>query len=225
MRLRFRIAAMLAMTMVPLLAVAAERIVGLPCEGCDAVFDGKPETAAITTIARIAPPDEAGEPLQWRGYIRDTDGAPVAGVIVYAYHTDASGRYPRDVAGRAATHPHGRLRGWARSDAQGRFGFDTIRPGAYPGQAIPAHIHAHVIEPGRCTYYLDDVNFRDDPLLAGDTASRERRGGDGIVDAKRGTDGIWRVTRDIVLGRNVPGYEACAAARNETTQDQPASRR
>jgi protocatechuate 3,4-dioxygenase beta subunit len=217
MRSTFRIAATLALMMASLLAVAAERIVGLPCEGCDAVFVGKPEAAAIATIARIAPPDEAGEALQWRGRTLDTNGKPVAGVIVYAYHTDASGVYPQESALRGTSaRQHGRLRGWVRSDAEGRFGFDTIRPAAYPGRAIPAHIHVHVIEPGRCTYYLDDVNFRDDPLLTEATTSRERRGGDGVVDAKRGADGTWQITRDIVLGLDVAKTDG---------RDQVASRR
>lgn len=226
MHVPFRVAALLALTMTPLLAAAAERVVGLPCQGCDAVFEGKPDTDTLTTITRIAPTGEAGEPLQWRGRIRHADGTPAAGVIVYAYHTDAGGLYPQDAAGRdRGSHPHGRLRGWARSDAEGRFGFDTIRPAAYPGQTMAAHIHAHIIEPGRCTYYLDDVNFRDDPLLARDTTPRERRGGDGIVDAKRDADGTWQITRDIVLGLNVPGYAACSSASSETTHDHSASRR
>lgn len=208
MRTTLRLAMLLAVAVTAPPGVAAERIVGLPCDGCDGVFADRP--AAPASVARIAPPDEAGEPLQWRGRTLDERGSPVAGVVVYAYHTDASGRYPQDPAQRdAAARRHGRLRGWAISDAEGRFGFDTIRPAAYPGRAIPAHIHVHVIEPGRCTYYLDDVNFRDDPLLSRAVESRERRGGDGIVDAKRDAGGIWHITRDIVLGRNVPGYASC----------------
>lgn len=210
----FRIAVTVALCLASLSAMATERIVGLPCEGCDAVFVGKP--AVTSTIARIAPPDEPGEALQWRGRTLDAKGAPVAGVVVYAYHTDASGHYPQDAALRGTpARQHGRLRGWARSDADGRFGFDTIRPAGYPGRSDPAHIHVHVIEPARCSYYIDDVNFRDDPRLAGIAEPREQRGGDGIADAKRDADGTWKVTRDIVLGLNIPRYADCSAPSGE----------
>jgi protocatechuate 3,4-dioxygenase beta subunit len=197
-----------ALTVFPLGAIANEPVLGA-CEGCEAVFVDRPESPA--TIARIAPAGEPGEALQWRGRTLDANGTPVAGIIVYAYHTDATGLYPPDDSqprGSAARR-HGRLRGWALSDAEGRFGFDTIRPAGYPGRSDPAHIHVHVIEPGRCTYYIDDVHFRDDPRLAGVTRAREGRGGDGLVDAKR-TDGNWTIARDIVLGKNLPDYADCA---------------
>ena len=87
-------------------------VVGLPCEGCEAVFDGMPATLAA--IARIAPQDEPGEPLVLEGIVRDAAGAPREGIVVYAYHTDAGGSYPWNP--RAVFSRHGRLRGWARSE-------------------------------------------------------------------------------------------------------------
>ena len=185
-----------------------EPVVGLPCEGCDAVFAGMPEH--LEAFARIAGPDEPGERLRIEGTVRDAAGAAAAGVIVYAYQTDARGLYPAaDAAlqGRAAAR-HGRLRAWALTDAEGRYRFETIRPAGYPDTDLPAHVHMHVIEPGRCTYYIDDVMFADDPRL---TASARRsltsgRGGDGVAEPRRDPDGTWLVTRDIVLGEGVPGY-------------------
>jgi protocatechuate 3,4-dioxygenase beta subunit len=132
-------------------------------------------------------------------------------VIVYAYQTDRSGNYPASPALRGFAARHGRLRGWARTDAAGRYTFETIRPGAYPGRKVPQHIHLHVIEPGRCTYYLGDVLFDDDPLLTPALRARESdaHGGNGIVVAKGDAKVGWRVTRDITLGRNVADYAAC----------------
>ncbi len=103
---------------------------------------------------------------------------------------------------------HGRLRGWARTDAAGEYQFDTIRPGGYPGTGIPQHVHMHVIEPGRCTYYIDDILFTDDPrLAAAQRANYDRgRGGSGIATPTKGADGIWNVQRDIRLGEKIPGY-------------------
>lgn len=184
-----------------------EPIVGLPCEGCDAVFDGLPPV--LGSRVRIAPGDEPGEPLVLEGRVFGPEGDPVQGVIVYAFHTDATGVYPPAPAslGQAARR-HGRLRGWAMTDAQGRYRFDTIRPARYPSGAEPAHVHLHVIEVGRCTYYVDAVHFADDPLLS--PQERERlstgRGGSGLVRPHRDAEGTWRVTRDIRLGEEVPGY-------------------
>lgn len=180
-------------------------VVGGPCEGCELVFRGMPERLADR--ARIAPAGEPGEPMVLEGIVRRPDGSPADGVIVYAYQTDADGIYPR------ADTRHGRLRGWARTGADGAYRFDTIRPGSYPNTRNPQHIHLHVIEPGRATYWIDEVNFTDDPLL---DVERERRsgrtlrGGPGIVDPEREPDGTWRVRRDIVLGEGVPGYERLA---------------
>lgn len=195
------------------LAAAAEPVVGLPCEGCEAVFDGKPAT--LTSPARIAPRGEPGEPMRLSGRVTAADGKPRAGVIVYAYQTDASGIYPRPSKSVSPwADRHGRLRGWAATDAQGVYSFETIRPASYPGQRVPAHVHMHVIEPGCATYYIDEILFRDDPLLTADVLGRhyDDRGGSGITSPRReSAGGTWLVTRDIRLGLNIPGYPDCGS--------------
>jgi protocatechuate 3,4-dioxygenase beta subunit len=181
-------------------------VVGGPCEGCEAVFQGMPDP--VTSHARIAPASEPGAPMMIEGVVVDASGVPVEGVIVYAYHTDDRGIYPRDerFAGQAA-YRHGRLRGWAITDADGRYSFDTIRPAGYPETSIPAHVHMHVIEVGRCTYYIDDINFEDDPRLTPRERDRSHaRGGSGLVSPRKDSSGVWMVTRDIRLGENIPGY-------------------
>lgn len=183
-----------------------EPVVGLPCEGCEAVFVGLPES--LEARARIAPQDEPGEPLRIEGTVRNRAGEPVEGVIVYAYHTDARGIYPRDPDLRGtAAHRHGRLRAWAETGADGRYRFDTIRPASYPETTTPAHVHMHVLEPGCCTYYIDSIHFLDDPFLDAEERRRQDdgRGGSGLVTPER-EDGVWAVERDVVLGEGVPGY-------------------
>lgn len=183
-----------------------EPIVGGACEGCEAIFEGLPE--GLDWQARIAPEGEPGEPLRLEGRVLRPDGEPAEGVIVYAYHTDARGIYPKDASlrGRAA-YRHGRLRAWVRTDDEGRYRFDTIRPASYPETTIPQHVHLHVLEPGCCTYWVDSVHFLDDPNLTPDErAGQGERGGSGIATPQKTEDGGWVVTRDIVLGENVPGY-------------------
>lgn len=177
-----------------------EPIVGGPCEGCEAVFEGMP--GKLDWRGRIAPPEERGDALRITGVVRDRDKKPVAGIIVYAYQTDASGIYP------SSTTRHGRLRGWVKTDEAGRYRFDTIRPGGYPNTTIPQHVHMHVIEPGRATYYIDEMVFSDDPRLTAENRKQlvTGRGGPGLVTPVRNPDGVWAVTRDIVLGQSVPGY-------------------
>ncbi len=174
-------------------------VIGGPCQGCEFAFQGLP--AALTSDARIAPPDEPGEPLVLAGTVRHLDDTPAAGIIVYAYHTDRDGIYPKD------TTFHGRLRGWARTDAEGRYRFTTIRPAGYPDGAETAHIHLHVIEPGVGTYYIDNVIFDDDPDLPPRLRQQAAhgRGGSGLTYPKK-TDGVWHIQRDIVLGQNIPDY-------------------
>lgn len=181
-------------------ATKHEPVIGGPCEGCEYVFVEMP--ARLQSTARIAPVDEKGEPLVLEGTVRSAKGAKAGGVIVYAYHTDVGGLYPE---GRTR---HGRLRGWARTDTEGKYRFETIRPGAYPSRNNPQHIHMHVIEPGKGTYWIDDVTFEDDPLLTAEHRNMRRtpRGGSGLIRPEKDDQGVWHVRRDIVLGQNVPGY-------------------
>lgn len=179
---------------------------------CMGPYEGMPAT--IKSQERIAPVSEPGEPLRLTGRVLDPAGRPRSGVIVYAYQTDRHGVYPPVLPLRSnASNMHGRLRAWARSDAQGRYTFDTIRPGSYGGN--PEHIHMHVIEPGCATYIIDDLMFTGDPNL--DRLTPEQRaevlpglGGSGLAPLRRKGEG-WEVVRDIHLGEKIPGYEACAA--------------
>jgi protocatechuate 3,4-dioxygenase beta subunit len=184
-----------------------EPVVGLPCEGCEAVFEGMP--ARLHSRARIAPKSEPGAPMIVVGRVLDTQGQPRSGIVVYAYQTNRKGIYPDSptVRDREARR-HGALRAWARTGASGRYAFDTIRPGSYPGMDIPEHIHLHVIEPGCSTYYIDDIMFSDDPKLTPAQISDRDRGGNGIATPVE-RDGVWYVTRDIHLGKNIPGYRSC----------------
>ncbi|MBX3410566.1 MAG: hypothetical protein KF859_11845 [Phycisphaeraceae bacterium] len=183
-------------------------IVGLPCEGCEGVFQGLP--GELTSHARIAPEGEHGQPLRIEGVVTNERGRPARGIIVYAYHTDAAGRYPPHPDFRSgAAADHGRLRAWAITDSAGRYRFDTVMPAPYPQHDTPRHVHMHIIEPGRCTYYIDDLLFADDPLL---TPSRRAalvggRGGDGaVVEPLRDESGTLIATRNIRLGAGISGY-------------------
>ncbi len=167
------------------------------CEWCGAAE----ASAGLGWETRLAPPGEPGDPLVISGSVFRGDGrTPASGVVLYVYHTDRGGVYPRRGDETGNGRRHGYLRGWMRTDARGRYKFTTIRPGAYPGGDDPAHIHATVLEPGREESYIDDYNFEGDPLLTSAYRARLReRGGPGIISLTRQADGTWSGTRDIVL--------------------------
>ena len=142
--------------------------------------------ATLTATMHIAPPAEPGERLVITGRLLRADGrTPAAGVTLFAYQTNAKGRYvERD------GKPHG-LSGRLRTDAQGRYRIETIRPGAYPGRTDPAHIHL-VLEPSGT--YIDTIIFDDDPR----TNAVRGRDGYAIVKLARRNE-IWVGARDIVI--------------------------
>ena len=96
----------------------------------------RPRTSSIT----IPPSGEPGVSLTVEGRVLLKSGAPAAGADVYVYHTDARGYYSPD--GRNERDP--RLKGYLRTDDQGRYQLRTIRPGPYPNSGPPAHIHYEV---------------------------------------------------------------------------------
>ena len=118
--------------------------------------------AQVASTARIAPESEPGVPLVIHGRAFGADGTtPLANVIVFAYHTDRTGVYDERAAG-----PHSwRLKGWAKTGADGRFEFRTIRPGAYPENNQAAHVHFTIFGADGARYHAGELEFEDDKLL------------------------------------------------------------
>jgi protocatechuate 3,4-dioxygenase beta subunit len=183
-----------------------QKRVGGACDGCELIYEGMPEE--LTWQTSMAAKSEPGEPLEMRGVIYRSDGkTPAPGVILYVYHTDSKGYYS-PAKGQTHARRHGHLRGWIKTDRQGRYRFRTIRPAPYPNGRIPAHIHPIVKEPSRNEYSIDEYIFGDDPLVTRKERARmENRGGSGVVDLTRNKEGVWVGQRDIILGRNIPHYE------------------
>ena len=131
--------------------------------------------AALSSTARIAPAAEPGTALVIHGHAFAADRrTPLAGAIVFAYHTDREGHYDRP---GAPAHSW-RLRGWAKTDAEGRFQFTTIRPGAYPGTRIAQHVHFTLFTAGGERYHAGELNFADDPFIGDRERTESSREGD-----------------------------------------------
>src|SRR5262245_46950945 len=150
----------------------------------------------------IAGPDEPGERLVVTGRVLDGN-APVPGVSIYAFHADMKGLYEREGMQRGLDP---RLYGAMRTDASGRYRYETIRPGYYGGSDNPSHVHYVVNTPG-CKPRLVDLRFEDDPVIV----ARRKRGiadDDGFEPGKmvvrpvtRDASGVWHVTRDLEMFR------------------------
>jgi protocatechuate 3,4-dioxygenase beta subunit len=157
----------------------------------------------LTSEMKIAGNDEPGERLVIRGRVFKADAkTPYAGVIIYAYHTDAKGIYPKKGDETGIRRWHGRLHGWCRTDAEGWFSIHSIRPASYPNSRAAAHIHHVVQEPdGSEPYYINDTVFEDDKFVDDRFREAEKRfgGSSGITKVQRQADNSWAGKRFVTL--------------------------
>ncbi|MND54039.1 Catechol 1,2-dioxygenase 1 [compost metagenome] len=182
-----------------------DSLLGGPCEGCEAIYEyGSRNLLAVDTL----PDFSANSPkLKVTGTVFKNDGkTPAGGVILYIYHTNRKGIYPKKGGETDWSRRHGYIRGWIKTNNNGKYTFYTFRPAHYPNSSIPEHIHIIVKEPERKEYYLDDFLFDDDPLLTKEKRQRlQNRGGSG-VGLPKSQDGILTFNRNILLGMNIPNY-------------------
>jgi protocatechuate 3,4-dioxygenase beta subunit len=131
--------------------------------------------ADVGSASRIAPENEPGTPLVINGRVYQADGRTPAGagITVFAYQTDSQGLYDVPSAG-----PHSwRLKGWAVTDAEGRFTFHTIRPASYPNATVPQHVHLHLEGPHLPRRWTTELEFDDDPKVNARRREASRQAG------------------------------------------------
>jgi protocatechuate 3,4-dioxygenase beta subunit len=182
-------------------------VVGGGCDGCELMYVGMPTNLkAVDTSAGWT---KEGQKLLVTGTVFKLDGkTPAPNVIIYYWQTDNNGYYsPREGLDEKAK-THGSIRGWIKTDENGKYAIYTIRPAPYPNDVLPAHIHLSIKEPAIANeYYPDDINFDDDTLLLPyfKKYPQENRGGSGVVRIQLKGD-IQIAARDIILGLNIPNY-------------------
>jgi protocatechuate 3,4-dioxygenase beta subunit len=130
---------------------------------------------------RVAPGDDdltaghAGEPQGQRivvhGRLLGGDGRPVPGALVEVWQANAGGRYLHDGDRHPSPlDPNFSGAGRCLTDAEGRYRFVTIKPGAYPWRNHdnawrPAHIHFSVFGRAFSERLVTQMYFPDDPLF------------------------------------------------------------
>ncbi|MBR9845951.1 MAG: intradiol ring-cleavage dioxygenase [Algicola sp.] len=179
--------------------------IGGPCEDCDAVNDfGEKNLKWSDTIYGFS---SHPNKIKISGTVYQNDGTtPAEDVILYMYHTDATGRYPTRPTSTGLERRHGYLRTWLKTNSKGNYEFYTTRPASYPNSTIPQHIHVTVKEPDKKEYYIEDFFFADDSLLTPDILNRAKpRGGSGVISLE-GEGDIKTASRAIILGLNIPNY-------------------
>jgi len=128
-----------------------------------------PAMADLTTQHAGAP---IGQRIVVSGRVLDEDHRPVANTVVEIWQANAAGRYihAKD-QWDAPLDPNFTGAGRAITDAEGRYRYVTVRPGAYPWKNHanawrPAHIHLSLLGPAFATRLVTQMYFPDDALVA-----------------------------------------------------------
>ena len=140
-----------------------------PAAGWDGLMGG---ALADLTAQHRAPPQ--GQRIIVSGRVLDEDGRPVRNTIVEVWAGERLRLRPlHPCEGTSGTHrsiPTSRAPGRVVTDAEGRYQFVTVRPGAYPwgnhaNAWRPAHIHLSLLGPAFATRLVTQLYFPDDPLI------------------------------------------------------------
>ena len=150
-----------------------------------------------TFTSNLLTPDVSGDRIRIAGQVFDGDGATVRDAVLEIWQADAQGRFADPQDKRAL--PNSAFKGFGRSgtDAEGRFSFETIKPGIVPdpdGKPQAPHIVLAVYARGLLLHLYTRIYFDDeaaknatDPVLA--LVPQDRRS---TLIAKREPDGSYR---------------------------------
>jgi protocatechuate 3,4-dioxygenase beta subunit len=177
-----------------------------------------PAAIDLTAQHRAAP---QGQRIIVTGRVLDDRGRPVPHTVIEIWQANAAGRYVHSADNwDAPLDPNFTGAGRVVTDAEGRYRFVTVRPGAYPwgnhhNAWRPAHIHLSLLGPAFATRLVTQMYFPDDPLIEIDPIAnavpmpyRQRLVGRFDI---RSTQPAWALGYlfDIVLkGRDQTPFEA-----------------
>ncbi|MBX3484852.1 protocatechuate 3,4-dioxygenase subunit beta [Phenylobacterium sp.] len=127
---------------------------------------------AMADLTRQHRGEPVGQRIVVAGRVLDEDGRPVPDTLIEIWQANAAGRYihARD-QWNAPIDPNFTGMGRVVTDEAGRYGFTSVRPGAYPwgnhhNAWRPAHIHLSLLGPAFATRLVTQMYFDGDPLIA-----------------------------------------------------------
>ncbi len=127
--------------------------------------------APVHDMTRQGKGEPIGERIIVSGRILDDRGRPVPHTVVEVWQCNAAGRYiHKKDQHDAPLDPNFIGQGGVVTDAEGRYRFVTIKPGAYPWRNHhnawrPAHIHFSLFGAGFATRLITQMYFPGDPLI------------------------------------------------------------
>jgi protocatechuate 3,4-dioxygenase beta subunit len=127
--------------------------------------------AGDSDLTRQHPGEPLGERIIVHGSVLDEDGRGIPDTLVEIWQCNAAGRYTHSVdQHEAPLDPNFTGAGRVVTDAEGRYQFTTIKPGAYPwgnhhNAWRPAHIHLSLFGHAFASRLVTQMYFPNDPLI------------------------------------------------------------
>ena len=150
----------------------------------------------------LADTEEPGQRMIISGRILNLDcNQYISNALVDVWHANDEGQYDNDGY---------TLRGFTRTNNQGFYLFETIKPGKYlnGNKFRPSHIHFRITPPGYDTlitqlYFKGDTSIDEDP--AASITSGQYDASNRIIDLEEDADGVLNGTFDVVInGEGIP---------------------
>jgi protocatechuate 3,4-dioxygenase, alpha subunit len=121
--------------------------------------------------SNLVTPDATGERIRIEGRVFDGDGQPVPDCMLEIWQADAQGRFADPKDKRAM--PNAKFRGFGRcgTDANGGYGFDTIKPGAVTdpdGKGQAPHVLLAIFARGMLLHNYTRIYLEAEAANAGD---------------------------------------------------------
>jgi len=145
---------------------------------------------------KLAKSTEPGTKISISGRVTNLDCTEaIPNAIIDVWHADDSGAYDN------ATY---NLRGQTKTNAQGYYVFETIKPGKYlnGSQYRPSHIHFKITSPGKSTL-TTQLYFKGDTSIPIDAAAKITSGNfdasDRIIPLTDNGTGVLEGTWDIIV--------------------------
>jgi protocatechuate 3,4-dioxygenase beta subunit len=135
------------------------------------VYGWWPVGEADNDLTRQRADEPQGQRIIVAGRVLDEGGRPVPDALVEIWQANAAGRYRHAKDEHPAPlDPNFTGAGRAITDADGRYRFTTIKPGAYPWRNHhnawrPAHIHFSLFGRNFRTRLVTQMYFPDDPMF------------------------------------------------------------